>query len=147
LPDPRNHGHGSGPQRIASYGHQFGPLHDRIVGDQNPDDSFYSKISNKEKVDYICHALRVAPNAFHLDLPLPLEDWAHSDDLSLINCGLYFADMRRQFYERLLNEHKELRMSTAFGNHAEAEFWNFEFNRILARRRQGMLLADTRSLN
>jgi hypothetical protein len=147
LPDPRNHDHGSGPERVVSYGHRFGPLHDRVVGDESPDDSFFSKISNKAKVDYICHALRIAPNAFHLDLPLPLEDWAHSEDISLINCGLYFADLRRQFYERLLFENVALRTTPAFDLHGEAEFWNFEFNRILTRRRQGVLLADPRVLN
>jgi hypothetical protein len=35
----------------------------------------------------------------------------------------------------------------AFELHGEAEFWNFEFNRILTRRRQGVLLADPRVLN
>lgn len=145
MPDPRNHGHG--PERTPSYGHQFGALHDRVVGDEAPDSTFYSKISNRKKVDYICKSLRLAPHAFHLDLPLPLEDWALSDDLSLINCGLYFADLRRQFYEQLFYENDGLKDSPAFGRHAESEFWNHEFNRILAQRQQGALIPDPRVLN
>lgn len=148
MSDPRNHGHRSpGPKRVPSYGHRFGVLHDRIVGDDEPDETFYSKISNKRKTDYICDALRLAPNSFHLDLPLPLEDWAHSDDMSLINAGLYFSDMRRQFYSALINQDRTLMDSTVFGIHAEAEFWNFEFNRVLAKRRSGDLIGDPRVLN
>lgn len=147
MPDPRNHGLGDGPERIPSFGHQYGALHDRVVGDETPDDSFYTKVSNKQKVDYICQAIRIAPNAFHLDLPLPLEDWSLSEDMSLINSGLYIADMRRQFYEVLLNEHVALRNGPAFGNHAESEFWAFEFNRLIAKRRQGIMLPDPRLLN
>lgn len=144
MSDPRNHGHG--PERVPSYGHQFGALHDRVVGDENPDTSFYSGISNKKKVDYICKALPLAPMAFHLDLPLPLEDWALSGDVSMINSGLYFSDLRRQFYGRLITDHA-LMNSPAFGIHAEAEFWNYEFNRLLAKRTDGSLHSDPRVLN
>jgi hypothetical protein len=145
LSNPRNDGHG--PERVPSYGHQFGALHDRVVGDESPDTTFYSKISNKRKVDYICKALRLAPHAFHLDLPLPLEDWALSDDLSLINCGLYFADLRRQFYGRVIQENPSLENSPMFAMQGEAEYWNHEFNKILAQRQQGSLIADGRVLH
>lgn len=144
MPDPRNDGHG-GPERVPSYGHQFGAIHDRIVGDQTPDESFYSKVSNAQKAEYVCRALRLDPKAFNLDLPLPLEDWALSDDVSLLRSGLFLADMRRQFYATILREHKELERTQAWQNHAEAEFWNHEFNRIIAQKRDGALILDPRT--
>jgi hypothetical protein len=142
LSDPRHQGHG--PERVPSFGHQFGDLHEKIVDSVAPDDTFYSKISNREKVQYICGVTRMAPKAFHLDLPLPLEDWAHTDDVSLVNCGLYFSDMRRQFYDTLLRDHEELRQGRAWKLHAESEFWAFEFNCLLAKMRQGVILTDPR---
>ncbi len=145
MPDPRNPG--LGPERVPSYGHQFGAVHDRVVGNEEPDPTFYSKISNKKKVDYICKALRLAPTAFHLDLPMPFEDWALSDDMSLINCGLYFADLRRQFYFVVLRDNPEMERSVAWVTHADAEFWNNEFNRILAQRTSGTLIGESRVLN
>lgn len=147
MPHPRNHGHGNGPARIPSYGHRYGLLHDRILSDDRPDDTFYSKVSNRDKTNYVCQTLRITPNSFHLDLPLPFEDWALSDDMSLLNAGLFVADMRRQFYEALMTEHKELRDSPAFANHADAEFWNHEFNRLIAKRKHGVHLPEPRILN
>lgn len=145
MSDPRNHDHG--PERVPSYGHQFGLIHDRVVGDGTPDHTFHSKISNKQKTDYVCAALRLDPRAFNLDLPFPLEDWAASDDLSLINAGLYFADLKRQFYETLLTEHKEMERTPAWAILAEAEFWNVEFNRTLVKRTTGSVMMDGRVLN
>lgn len=147
LSDPRNDDHGNGPERVPSYGHKYGALHDRVVGNQEPDETFHSHISNKLKVDYICKTLRLAPYAFHLDLPFPLEDWALSDDAGLINAGLYFSDLRRQFYEQLLREHRELENGPVFHAHGEAQFWNHEFNRVLNRKHSGVLLVDTRVLH
>lgn len=145
MSSTRNDGHG--PERTPSYGHQFGALHDRVVGDATPDTTFYSKISNKNKVDYICKALRLEPHAFHLDLPFPLEDWALSEDMSLINSGLYFADLRRQFYARVLAEKPDLMNSPMFAALGESEFWNHEFNRVLAQRQNGALISDGRVLH
>lgn len=147
LSDPRNQGHGNGPARIPSYGHQFGALHDRIVGSEEPDESFYTRISNRKKVDYICESLRMDPVAFNLDLPFPLEDWVQSGDASLINSGLYFVDMRVQFYGALMRDDASLEKTPVFKHYAQAEFWQFEFNRALARRQRGELLADPRVLN
>jgi len=146
LSDSRNPGPG-GPDRVPSYGHQFGALHDRVVGDESPDVTFYTKVSNRQKVDYICKALRMAPQSFNLDLPLPLEDWALGEDMSLINSGLYFADLRRQFYGRQLRDQPELEQSPAWEAHADSEFWNHEFNRVLAKRSRGELINDGRVLN
>lgn len=144
MPSPRDQVHRDGPERVPSYGHQFGDLHDAVVGDRSPDETFYSKISNAKKAEYICQSLRLSPGAFHLDLPLPLEDWAESDDMSLINAGLYFADLRRQFYDKLITANRELETSPAWSHHAEAEFWNHAFNALLAKRSSGRLLADPR---
>lgn len=147
LSDPRNLGDRSGPDRSPSYGHQFGPLHDSVVGDTSPDETFFTKVSNKAKVDYIVQALRLDPKAFHLDLPFPLEDWTMSDDMSLINAGLYFADLRRQFFARLLAEQPDLQTSDAWAIHADAEYWNHTFNTLLVKRRQGILIGDSRVLH
>lgn len=147
LSDPRNHGERGGPDRSPSYGHRFGPLHDAVVGDTEPDETFYTKVSNKAKVDYIVQALRLDPKAFHLDLPFPLDDWHLSDDMSLINCGLYFADLRRQFFARLLKAEPDLQATDAWTIHADAEYWNNMFNTILVKRRQGILINESRVLH
>ncbi|AFU88050.1 hypothetical protein CcrColossus_gp180 [Caulobacter phage CcrColossus] len=145
MSDPRNPDHG--PARIPSYGHKYGLLHDRIVGDKDPDSTFHSKISNHAKTEYICQALRLDPRAFNLDLPFPLEDWNSSSDMSLINAGLYFTDMRRQFFEALVAEHAEHRHGDAWVKQGEAEFWCVEFNRTLHKRLSGIVIGDSRVLN
>lgn len=145
MSDPRNHD--NGPVRIPSYGHKYGLLHDRIVGDTDPDPTFFSKISNHAKTDYICEALRLDPRAFNLDLPFPLEDWAGSEDMSLINSGLYFADMKRQFFEALIVAHPEHRTGEAWVKQGEAEFWSYEFNRTLHKRTSGAVIKDPRVLH
>lgn len=145
MPDPRNPGHG--PDRIPSYGHKYGALHDRIVGEQAADDNFYNGINNHTKAEYICKALRLLPIAFHLDLPLPMEDWALSDDISLIYSGLYFSDLRRQFYGTLIRQNPELLNSEAFQIESEAQFWTNEFNRILLKRKEGILIVEQRVLH
>jgi hypothetical protein len=137
----------SGPDRTPSYGHRYGQLHDTICGDESPDETFFSKISNKAKVDYIVTALRLDPRAFHLDLPLPVEDWSLSDDMGLINAGLYLSDLRRQFFARLINMKPDLKRSSAFVKHGEAEFWAHEFNGLLSKRTSGRLLPDPRVLH
>jgi hypothetical protein len=147
VPDPRNQGHRDRPQRIPSFGHQFDALHASVVGDDREDRSFYTGISHKAKVSYICEALRLSRGAFNLDLPLPLEDWALSDDMSLITSGLYVGVLRREFYERLFGERPDLRHGAAWAHHADAEFWSSEFNRIIHKRGQGVLIEDARVLN
>ena len=143
---PRNHGDG-GPQRVPSYGHQYDELHASVVDDDAPDESFQSKISNKAKVAYITEVLRLDPAHFHLDLPLPLDDWQLSDDLSLISAGLYFSNLRRQFFARLLDDKPELATSEAWTNHATAEYWNLAFNREYGKRVLGMLIPDARRVH
>jgi hypothetical protein len=142
LPSPRNHG--AGPERVPLYGHQFGVIHDRIVGSTAPDETFYSKISNNSKVEYICVALRMRPHAFHLDLPFPVEDWAASEDVSMNNCGLYLAELRRQFFGALLEEHPEFERTPVWLKYGEAEYWGQEFNHLVTKRRTGNLILDGR---
>jgi hypothetical protein len=145
LSDPRHQDHG--PSRVPSFGHQFGALHQRIVDDDSRDDSFHSGISNRAKVAYMCDALRLNPANFNLDQPFPVEDWACSDSMALYNCGLYLCDLRRQFYAALIGQEPSMERSTAWVNHAEAEHWNHQFNRLIYKRGRGVLLDDPRVLN
>lgn len=145
MPDPRTHD--QGPVRVASYGHEYGYLHDRIVGDEKPDDTLSTRRSNRAKVDYICTALRIDPTTFHLDIPFPLEDWLMSDDMSLLTSGLYFACLRREFLETLLETTPALRQTEAFKQHADAQYWNFAFNFHVTKRNTGELVSDPRVLH
>lgn len=147
MRNPRNQGDGHGPERAPSYGHQYDELHAAVLTDDAPDDAFQSKISNKAKAAYIAEALRIAPAHFHLDLPLPLDDWQLSDDLSLISAGLYFSNLRRQFFERLLDENPDLATTEVWTNHATAEYWNTAFNAEYAKRSYGILLPDARKVH
>lgn len=147
MRNSRNHGDGDGPCRAPSYGHRYERLHDDLLSDETPDEAFQSRISNKDKVAYIAGALRLNPDHFHLDLPLPLDDWQLSDDLSLICAGLYFSYLRAQFFERLLAEQPDLTRSEAWGLHAQAEYWNRAFNREYGKRVHGVLLPDARALH
>lgn len=147
MPDPRNDDHRDGPSRVPSFGHKFDVLHASVVGDEREDKSFYNGISHRDKVNYICEATRLPRGAFNLDLPLPLEDWALSEDMSLIMAGLYTSVMRREFYEHLFVEEPGLRHGAAWTHHAEAEFWGTEFNRLIHKRNQGLLMEDWRVLN
>ena len=147
MRNPRNHSDGVGPERVPSYGHQYDVLHADVLSDDAPDDAFQSKISNKEKVAYIAEALRLNPAHFHLDLPLPLDDWQLSDDLSLISAGLYFSNLRRQFFSRLLDENPDLALTEAWTNHATAEYWNITFNREYGKRVFGVLVPETRRVH
>lgn len=136
-----------GPERVPCYGHLYDALHKSILSDDAPDDAFMSKISNKAKVDYITQALRLDPAHFHLDLPLPLDDWQLSDDMSLISAGLYFSNLRRQFFARLMAQDPALEVTDVWTNHATAEYWNDAFNREFGKRSFGVLLPETRSLH
>ncbi|USN14859.1 hypothetical protein PAPPERLAPAPP_04900 [Brevundimonas phage vB_BpoS-Papperlapapp] len=147
MRNSRNHGDGDGPQRIPSYGHQYDKLHAAVLSDDSPDEAFQSRISNKDKVAYIAEALRLHPDHFHLDLPLPLDDWQLSDDLSLISAGLYFSYLRTLFFARLLDENPELTTTEAWSNHAAAEYWNRAFNREYGKRVHGILLPDSRAVH
>ncbi len=139
MPDPRNY-----PERGASYGHQYEKLHKRVVEDVRPDDTFNSKVPNNNKVEYICEALRLKRRDFNLDLPLPIEDWLESDDMSMLIAGLYFVDLRRQFYEVLMNTHHELAREEPWTRHAACEFFSHQFSDRLARKQSGYILSDDR---
>ena len=146
MSDSRRNDHG--PERVPSYGHKFGALHDQIVGDKTLDQSYPSlQVSNLTKVEYICKALRLDPRLFNLDLPLPMEDWAHSEDFSLHRSGLFFSDLRNQFYNTLLQQEPDLERSEAWRHKAEAEFWMVEFNKLIAKRRDGLLIPEWRVLH
>lgn len=146
MRNSRNHGDGGGPRRVPSYGHQYDELHDAVLSDDSPDEAFQSRISNKDKAAYIADALRLNPAHFHLDLPLPLDDWHLSDDLSLISAGLYFSYLRAQFFARLLDADPELMRTEAWRLHAEAEYWNRAFNHIYGKRVYGVILPEWRTL-
>lgn len=144
---PRNHGNYSGPAVPLSYSQHYGREHDSVVNDAEPDDSFYSKVSNKAKAAYICKAAGVPPRAFYVDVAFPVEDWAVSGDVGLITSGLYLADLRRQFYALLLREGLVAENSPAWAEHGKAEFWAHAFNFALARRTSGALPIDPRVLH
>lgn len=144
MPASRNQNHGGGPERVPSFGHQFEDLHTRVIDNDAKDENFYSGIAHRAKVDFICGVLKFPRASFNLDIPFPLEDWAHSDDYSLITCGLYMATMRNEFYTRLFESNPELKRGSAWLNHSEAEHWNHEFNVLVHRRAHGILIHDPR---
>lgn len=146
MPDPRIEDHRDGPERSTSYGYQFGDIHDSVVNDERRDPTFYNGISNAGKTAYICEALGMKRAYFNLDLPLPFEDWAKSDDASKSQAGMYMATMRVDFYEKLFAHEPDLKQGEAWALHAQAEYWNNAFNRII-HRRQGLLVGEGRRLH
>lgn len=136
-----------GPDSALTYSQYYGDEHARVVDDQSPDAAFYSKISNAAKVDFICRAVGLHKRAFYVDVPFPIEDWAQSGEQGLIMSGLYLADLRRQFYGRLLREKIVPESSPAWLAHGKAEFWSYAFNHALARKNSGEFPIDTRVLN
>jgi hypothetical protein len=147
VPQPRNQDHRTGPQRVPSFGHKYGDIHDVILKNAAKDDRFYTGISNTEKVDFICETTRLQRSAFSLDMPLPIEDWSCSDDQSLIIAGLFLASLREDFYERLFESHPETRHGPAWANQAEAEYWFLRLNAIVHKRSQGIVLVDMRVMH
>ncbi len=147
MPAPRNHGYYDGPAVPLSYSQHYGSEHDSVVADAAPDESFYSKISNKAKAAYICKAIHMPARAFFVDVAFPVDDWVTSGDVGLITSGLYLADLRRQFYALLLREGLVAENSPAWAEHGKAEFWAHAFNFALARRTTGALPMDPRVLH
>lgn len=146
MPASRNYGY-HGPATAVTYSQHHRDVHDRIVKDDRPDNSYFSKIANTEKVAYICRAVGIPASLFNIDTPFPIEDWALSGDAGLLNCGLYLNDLRRQFYGKLLNTGAVPENSPAWAEHAKAEFWSFSFNFAVIRRSSGDLTIDSRVLN
>lgn len=146
MSPPRNYGY-LGPANAITYSRHYRDIHDRIVNDITPDSSFHSHISNSAKVEYICRAVGMPQHLFHLDTPFPIEDWAASNDTGLITCGLYLTDLRRRFFGHLIYTKTVPENSTAWAEHAKAEFWSFSFNFALNRRNSGDLPMDERVLN
>lgn len=114
--------------------------------DDSADEAFPSGISNRGKADYLTQAIGLDPALFHLDLPLPVDDWSMSEDASKLNAGLYLSDLRRQFFLLLFRENPHLLKTEAWAQHAEAEFWCLTFNRVITQRNTGYLVQEQRNL-
>lgn len=124
-------------------------LHAGVCGDQEPDRRYAAaNLSNLKKVEYICGVLNYPQAAFDLDLPLPIEDWLASDDLSIVSSGLYLSDLRTQFYGRILaSDEEDLDKTDAWAKQGQAEWWQFRFNQLLNRRRSAAFIKDPRVLH
>lgn len=133
--------------RPLEYHHRYGIVHDAIVNDTAPDEDYFTKINNRSKADYICKSNNISPMMFNVELPLPFEDWAASDDLSKVTSALYFMDLRAQFYARLMRDDKSLKDSAVFVKHAEAEFWMGASNFFLNKKTSGKLMISDRVLH
>lgn len=146
MPAPRNHRY-DGPAAPLTYSQHYGREHSLVVNDETPDDTFHSKMNNKQKVEYVCRTLGLPPAAFFVDVPFPLEDWVVSDNMSLMISGLYVNYLRVRFYGMLIGEELVPESSPAWIEHAKAEFWRYAFNSALSKRQTGILLDDMRVLN
>jgi hypothetical protein len=126
---------------------EFNDLHDRICHDPLPDDRYSSRLSNQDKVAYICKALAYPEEVFDVEVPFPIEDWYHSDDAGLVNSGLYICDLRSQFYLAILGLKGEKAAGEMWLKHAESEYWQNTFNALAARKMHGIVMIDTRELH
>lgn len=147
MPDSRTEDHRPGPERSVSYGYQFGDIHDAVVNDETRDTGFYNGISNTNKVGYICEAIGMKREYFNLDLPLPFEDWEQSQDASRAQAGLYMANMRLDFFDKLFETHPDMKRGEAWMHHTQAEYWAQKFNAVVHRRSSGILIGDVRVLH
>jgi hypothetical protein len=124
----------------------FDDLHEQVCRDESRDSRFSGGISNAQKTHYICGVLKYPEEAFDLDIPFPIEEWASGNDQSRINIGLYLSDLRVQFYEAVMDE-KDEHSQPLWAKHAEAEFWREAFNMLLHLRQFGSLLDDERDVH
>ncbi len=134
-------------RRPLEFHHRYGLVHGAIINDPAPDEDYHNKISNRGKSEYICKSNNISPVMFNVELPVPFEDWASSDDLSKVTSALYFMDLRAQFYGRLMKDDPELRNSSLFSMHAEAEFWAGAANFFLNKKTTGKLVVVDRVLH
>lgn len=138
MSDPRAGGQGSATERNV--------LHDRVVGDETPDERYANGMTNQAKTHFVCQAMRYPDKAFDLDLPFPVEEWAASDDNALICAGLYLSDLRVQFYSKCLAAAPANRQYL-WPKHAEAEYWHRALNALIFRRLNGAIYEDWRTLH
>lgn len=136
---PRPHGHRISPE-------QRNLIHRQVCADQTPDPRFGSELSHAQKVAYICGVLGYPEAVFDLEVPFPLEDWAASEDNSLMFAGLYLTTLRFEFYSKQMTADAEAE-TACFKEIAETEFWNFGFRQLLKRRTLGNFTPDDRVIH
>lgn len=126
------------PTRIA--------LHNRIIGDDAPDDKYLSRMSNRDKVTFITRVLDYPEKGFDLTLAFPMEDWLGSDDNAMVCAGLYLNDLREQYFREALAQEPEAQ-GELWTRHAEAEHFRDLFNAQVQRRLNGRMISDRRVLH
>lgn len=140
MPDPRLEGAG---RRDPA---ERGFIHDLICADARPDERYSQKVSNANKVLFICEALTYPQAAFDLEVAFPIDDWLVSEDLGYLCAGLYLNDLREQFFEMMVRKQPD-RRDDLFQAQAKAEFYKSAFHRVLTRKERGVIITDKRVLH
>ena len=132
------------PAPEITAGEQLDAYHAQVVSDKRLDFRYAEPINNADKVELICEILPFEVAEFDLAMDFPLETFSNSNDTALLRCGLYIADMRREFYGLIIGSSPETVRHDVWEAQAAAEYWMEQFDAIMYRRQTGEKRAPRR---
>ncbi len=106
-------------------------MHTVVASDVRPDIKYLRQLSNVDKIKAVCRVLGRDTAGFDIGNSAPFDVWLRSMDRSNITAGMYFADLKVQYYTLVNSRLDGGRTDSIDQMIAENEWWYDKFSDIL----------------